>query len=129
MGRLACAGHLPSAVRSPDGTVHFIGIQGAPLLGVDATGVFEDDFFALEPGSALVLYTDGLIEDRTRTLNDGLATLAATLADARGSAEQICDQLVTGLLGSRSQDDDVALLVLTRDDDTQTPSRVPSGGW
>jgi serine phosphatase RsbU (regulator of sigma subunit) len=115
MGRLASAGHLPSAVRSPDGTVHFIGIQGAPLLGVDATGVFEDDFFALEPGSALVLYTDGLIEDRTRTLNDGLATLAATLADATGSAEQICDQLITGLLGARSQDDDVALLVLTRD--------------
>jgi serine phosphatase RsbU (regulator of sigma subunit) len=125
MCRMASAGHLPSALRSPDGTVRFVDGSGAPLLGAGPTDRVDDDFVHLQPGSSLVLYTDGLVEDRSRSLDDGLSALAATLAKATGSAEDICNHLMAELVQCHHQDDDVALLVILRSVD---PPRAVSSG-
>jgi serine phosphatase RsbU (regulator of sigma subunit) len=107
--RWSNAGHLPPAVLGPDGTVRLLHTPPEPLLGIDA-GRRTDHVEQLEPGSAVVLFTDGLVERRDEPLDAGLARLAASLERLHElSAEAICDRLLAQL-GSR-RDDDVALLV------------------
>jgi serine phosphatase RsbU (regulator of sigma subunit) len=114
MCRVASAGHLPPAIRDPDGTVRFIHGYGGTPLGVDRMEEVPEDFSQLEPGAALVLFTDGLIEDRRRSLDEGLTQLAAALAEGSGSADDLCDRLVNEMLVGRRQEDDIAVLVLLR---------------
>jgi len=114
MCRIASAGHLPPAVRDADGTVRFIHGSGGPPLGVDPVEHAAADFDRLDPGAALVLFTDGLIEERHRSLDDGLTQLAAVLAEAAGAADDLCDHLVNDTLGARHQEDDIAVLALLR---------------
>ena len=108
--RVANAGHLPLALRSPDGTVRLVATEPALLvgaaLGTDRTTVEEP----VEPGSVLVLYTDGLVEHRGRSLDEGLAALQVALSSAPDDAERICDHLLAELAGDL--EDDVALLVV-----------------
>ena len=107
--RWSNAGHMPPAVLAPDGTVRFLETRPEPLLGLGA-GPRTDHVEELAPGSAVVLFTDGLIERRDESLDRGLERLAASLEELREpDAEAICDHLLAQL-GSR-RDDDVALLV------------------
>jgi serine phosphatase RsbU (regulator of sigma subunit) len=67
----------------------------------------------LARGDTLVLYTDGLIERRGESLDDGLANLqraASSMADA--TADEIADGLLHALITDDS-DDDVAVLAIT----------------
>ena len=114
MFRVASAGHLPAAIRDADGTVRFIHGYGGPPLGVEPAAPVAEDFGQLDPGSALVLFTDGLVEDRHRPLDDGLTQLAASLTEAAGAADDLCDHLVNDMLNGRRQEDDIAVLVLLR---------------
>jgi hypothetical protein len=107
--RWSNAGHMPPAVLAPDGTVRFLETRSEPLLGLGA-GPRTDHVEELAPGSAVVLFTDGLIERRDESLDRGLERLAASLEELREpDAEAICDHLLAQL-GTR-RDDDVALLV------------------
>ena len=114
-GRLtvANAGHLPPALRSPDGSVRLIATEASLLVGA-ALGTERDEVQeALETGSVLVLYTDGLVEHRGRPIDDGLDALQQALASAPAGAdaEGICEHLVQQLAAGRL-DDDVAILVV-----------------
>jgi PAS domain S-box-containing protein len=109
--RFANAGHLPPAVRDPDGTVRFLGGAQSVLVGAIPDADRSEDVTTLAPGSVLVLYTDGLVEDRERDLDDGLVLLAEALQAAPQDAEGICDALTTAL-STANRADDVALLVV-----------------
>ena len=76
--RLASAGHLPRAGQ-PGRRVEFVAAVRAPLLGVRAPRPADLEF-VLPAGATLVLYTDGLIERRDATIDEGLAALAAVAA-------------------------------------------------
>jgi PAS domain S-box-containing protein len=108
--RLANAGHLPPALRAPDGTVRLIATDPSLLvgaaLGTDRATIEEP----IEPGTVLVLYTDGLVEHRGRALDEGLAALQEALRTAPVDAEGISAHLLHELAGDL--EDDVALLVL-----------------
>jgi len=107
--RWSNAGHMPPAVLAPDGTVRLLETKPEPLLGLGA-GPRTDHVEQLAPGSAIVLFTDGLIERRDESLDRGRDRLAASLEGLHElSAEAICDHLLAQL-GSR-RDDDVAVLV------------------
>src|SRR6185312_12203326 len=64
----------------------------------------------LEPGSVLAMYTDGLVERRGRSIDEGIDDLAAALAAGDG-----VDCTAAGLLATLGADggldDDVALLL------------------
>jgi serine phosphatase RsbU (regulator of sigma subunit) len=65
----------------------------------------------LSPGATVVLYTDGLIEHRDATLDDGLARLLATAPDlAARPVSEVCDELLARLEPELT--DDIALLAL-----------------
>ncbi|WP_158657668.1 helix-turn-helix domain-containing protein, partial [Blastococcus saxobsidens] len=60
-------------------------------------------------GDLLMLYTDGLVERRGMTLDDGTAWLLRALSRIGGAqVDRVCDGLL-GALGSRG-DDDIPLL-------------------
>jgi anti-sigma regulatory factor (Ser/Thr protein kinase) len=109
---LASAGHPPPMRRGPDGHVELVeGSRGAPLGALDVSR-YPEYHTELPPGSVLVLYTDGLIERRGESLDDGFSRLANALADAPDDLDQLADQVLDRLLEGRNPPDDVALLTL-----------------
>lgn len=108
--RLASAGHLPPAL-SLDGKVEFVQ-HSAPLLGVRAPRP-PDLEFVLPAGATLVFYTDGLIERRDTTIDDGLAALAAVACRVDDDLDRFCERLLVELAPPEINDD-VAVVALRR---------------
>ncbi|MER6125562.1 SpoIIE family protein phosphatase [Streptomyces sp. NPDC001795] len=106
---LTRAGHPVPAVVGPDGAVDFVDLPSGPPLGLGGVP-FETVELELAEGSQLVLYTDGLIEDRFRDIDTGLAQLRTVLACADRAPEDTCEAVLDALLSARPSDD-VALLV------------------
>ncbi|MFF4760034.1 SpoIIE family protein phosphatase [Streptomyces sp. NPDC001292] len=108
---VATAGHPGPALVRPDGTVHFPEVPASPPLGLAAGLPVEAAELDLAEGSLLVLYTDGLVEDRGRDIGTGLALLRDTLAGRPDrSPEETCRAVIDAVLPPRPSDD-VALLV------------------
>jgi phosphoserine phosphatase RsbU/P len=120
MVRYASAGHEPPiAVRLDGGQLVELDAKG-PLLGAFDAAVFEERTDRLEPGDALVLYTDGITESRDAAREFfGEARLTIALAAAPGEgAAAIADRVmeaVRGFRGGAPPFDDLTLLVATRD--------------
>ncbi|MFI6527075.1 SpoIIE family protein phosphatase [Streptomyces uncialis] len=110
---IARAGHLPPAIVLPDGTVRFADAPAGPPLGVGGLP-FETAEFELPEGSVLALFTDGLVETRTRDLDTGLQRLQDLLAHPGPSLEKTCDHLVQALLPKNPEDDAALLLARMR---------------
>ena len=66
----------------------------------------------MEPGSSLVLFTDGLIERPGELIDEGMAQLAARVQEAPDDLEALCDHLLETLVPSSGATDDVAILML-----------------
>jgi serine phosphatase RsbU (regulator of sigma subunit) len=111
---VACGGHpLPLIVRR-DGRVEGAGLPGTLLGFEDEPDIFEREH-ALEPGDALVLYTDGVIESRPIDRALGTGGLAELLEHAGGWSAEALAELIEGAVEERSegrQNDDVAILVV-----------------
>ncbi|WP_149182739.1 SpoIIE family protein phosphatase/ATP-binding protein [Streptomyces sp. TRM49041] len=107
---MVTAGHYAPAVVRPDGSVEFPDVPLFPPLGLGG-GPFETSELRLPEGSRLVLYTDGLIENRERDVDTGLRLLRGTLADGPGrSPEETCQAVFDAMLPPH-RSDDIALLV------------------
>ncbi|MFD7319670.1 SpoIIE family protein phosphatase [Streptomyces sp. NPDC059875] len=107
--RITRAGHPPPAVVSPDGTAALLDLPPGTPLGVGGTR-FTTTETTLQPGSLLVLYTDGLIESRGSDIDERLAELIHLLTQPHPSLTGLCDSLLTHLVPG-SADDDIALLL------------------
>lgn len=116
----ANAGHPPAVLLHPDGSAELIAKALGMPLGVGDNFVQCQTTFP--PGVCLALYTDGLVEHRSRDLSTGIDALVAGLQGfpADLNAQSACDQLIDRLTGGR-HDDDVALLYITN---TGGPRRV-----
>ncbi|GAB7035909.1 SpoIIE family protein phosphatase/ATP-binding protein [Streptomyces platensis subsp. malvinus] len=121
----ATAGHLPPAVAYPDGRVEFLHPPVSPPLGLGSGLPFEPTELSLPEGSRLVLYTDGLVEDRSRDLDEGLEALRAALAGPDRTPAETCATVMHALLPTRSADDVALLVARTRRLD---PARVAEWG-
>ncbi|WP_229870938.1 SpoIIE family protein phosphatase [Streptomyces phaeofaciens] len=107
---VARAGHLAPALVDPDGDVTFPDLPTGPPLGLGGMP-FQAAELDIVEGSRLVLYTDGLIEDRTRDLDEGMELLRKALAGHPERApEESCQAVLESLLPERPADD-VALLI------------------
>lgn len=108
------AGHPPPLLITADGHTRFLEEGHGPLLGLSSAlhmGLGWPNAHADLPArSTLLLYTDGLVESRSRDIEAGLVTLrrhAAALA--RRDIEEFLDELLARIGPSG---DDVALLAL-----------------
>lgn len=69
----------------------------------------------LTPGDCLVLYSDGLVESRTRPVGEGLEALLDVASDpgfAGASADDMVGELMSRMLGPRDAEDDATLLAV-----------------
>ncbi|WP_326951041.1 SpoIIE family protein phosphatase [Amycolatopsis sp. NBC_01307] len=105
----ANAGHLPAILIRPGAPVEQLGEAMAQPLGVGSA--FPEDTTTFPPGTDLVLYTDGLVESRTRDLTLGIEWLLAGIPGllAATDLEAAWDTLVDELTHGR-HDDDIALI-------------------
>ncbi|MFE0254260.1 SpoIIE family protein phosphatase [Streptomyces sp. NPDC059010] len=106
---MARAGHPPPALAHPDGTVSFPDLPAGPPLGLGGLP-FESAEVHLPEDSRLVLYTDGLIEDRQRDVDEVLDQLRGALAHPERTPEETC-QVILDTVASAHPGDDIALLV------------------
>ncbi|WP_454777761.1 SpoIIE family protein phosphatase [Georgenia muralis] len=107
------AGHLPP-LRVRSGEVTTLDGAGGSLVGF-GTGQRQTATVMVEPGDVIVLYTDGLVERRDRTMREGLEALvelcrSVPSIDVAGVGEEI-------LQLADAPEDDVAMVVI----------RVPGG--
>jgi anti-sigma regulatory factor (Ser/Thr protein kinase) len=109
--RFASAGHVPPLVVTPDAHAHFLEGAPNPPLGVFESAAHEELHVELEPGSTIVLYTDGLVEERGVSIDAGLEALRQA-AEQPGDPEQLCDHLVESMLAIHPANDDIAVLAL-----------------
>ncbi|MEY9989139.1 serine phosphatase RsbU (regulator of sigma subunit)/PAS domain-containing protein/anti-sigma regulatory factor (Ser/Thr protein kinase) [Streptomyces sp. V4I8] len=112
---VARAGHLAPALVQPDGTVTFPDVPAGPPLGLGGLP-FQTAELCLAEGTQLVLYTDGLIEDRRRDLDVGMELLRDALMDHPGRPpEETCRHVLDSLLPGRPKDDVALLVARTRE--------------
>lgn len=118
--RFANAGHLPPLLRRADGWVERVDGPGSPLIGAqpDGSDPRSESTVTLEPGSLLVLYTDGLIETRDSDIDERIDLLSKALArlPLDSTAEQVCQHLIEAFASDGPRDDDIALLVIALDE-------------
>ncbi|MFF8485311.1 SpoIIE family protein phosphatase [Streptomyces sp. CAI-85] len=120
----ARAGHLDPAVRMTDGTVLLRATAGGLPLGIDPDADYPTTRLALEPGEALMLCTDGLLETGGHDLDTGWLRIRKILETHEGDLETLADSLVQAVHGPSShhttgpladrREDDIALLLLFR---------------
>jgi anti-sigma regulatory factor (Ser/Thr protein kinase) len=107
--RWANAGHPPPLVRAPDGCVAALEGRGLPL-GLHDRRTESTCSMELRKGSAVLLYTDGLIES-TRDVVDGMRSLETAFGELDRAIAEPARALVRRVLPQGSPDDVAVLLV------------------
>lgn len=109
--RFANAGHLPPVIAGPGGS-RLAGPLGV-ALGITTTAEYDLVEERVLPGERLFLYSDGLIERRTRSLDEGVALLAdEAVATSSLPIDEQCAALVERLTAGSDVPDDVTLVVV-----------------
>ncbi len=120
----ANGGHNPPLLLRADGTISVVAPLGDPILAVVPGAGFREDRLTLNPGDALLLYTDGLTEAFSAAgeeFGDARLTAALALAKGRSEAEMAdhCLTVVETFATGAAQSDDMTCLVARLD-----PSRA-----
>lgn len=109
--RIANAGHLPPVIVGPGGAR--LADQRGMALGVTTAAEYDLTDEPIAPGERLVLYSDGLIERRTRTLDASIDLLAREAEDTRHlTVEEQSVALADRLTEGTDVLDDVTVVVV-----------------
>jgi serine phosphatase RsbU (regulator of sigma subunit) len=109
----ARAGHPPALLAEATG-VRALADGARPPLGAGHATV-EEGHLTLAAGSRLVLYTDGLVEQRETGFDAGIADLVGAISDlGDADAETSSKAVLEACPGGREPRDDVCLLVVSR---------------
>jgi anti-sigma regulatory factor (Ser/Thr protein kinase) len=108
----ASAGHVPPLAIGPGGEAEYLQSAPNPPLGVFESDGHTELTAELAPGSTIVLYTDGLVEERGVSIDQGLDALRLAAAQDTCHPDELCDRLVEGMLAIHPANDDIAVLAL-----------------
>src|SRR4051794_28138531 len=110
--RFANAGHMP-ALALELGDARFIDVEPGPPLGVGADEEYREMVEAVQPGTTLIVYTDGLVEQPGVPPDVSLSRLAkSALASTATTPDELCEDLVKVQLGDGQPRDDVAFVAI-----------------
>ncbi len=105
----ACAGHLIPYVTQREGVAVAAPIRLSPPIGAKGM-TYEPSTLRIEPGQGLVMFSDGLVERREESIDDGINRLGEMLGRAGDStATEIATAMASG-----ETDDDVTIVTLRR---------------
>ena len=105
----AVAGHPPPVIRSARRGTFSMETGRGPLLGIGGRRTAQT--VRLETGDLLVLYTDGLVERRRRSLDDGLQHLRDTVQAGSSQPSRLCQEVIAACDDERASDD-IAIVVV-----------------
>jgi PAS domain S-box-containing protein len=130
--RWSNAGHPVPLLIHHDGRIEELaGPRPELMLGVDPGTVRTESVVTVRRGSTLLLYTDGLVEGRDLSLDDGVARLKAALAElADRPLPELCDEVIARLRPEGLQDDVALVAIRLHPEDRPRPpeagpERVP----
>ncbi|MEV5925464.1 SpoIIE family protein phosphatase [Streptomyces cellulosae] len=106
------AGHPPPLLVTRDGEAHFLDGGHGMLLGTALERPRPDGETEVPPGATLLFYTDGLIEEPSRSLDEGLELLRTHAAALAEHPPARFTDLVLERARPAGNDDDVALLTV-----------------
>ncbi len=107
---MVCAGHPPAILLGADGGTRLIEEVHGPMLGYPG-GRHEAVSIPIAEGDTLVLYTDGLVERRDETIDEGIERLRGVVAGTAGT--DVVERAFAALV-PRAPADDAAILVAHR---------------
>ncbi|RPK55016.1 Phosphoserine phosphatase RsbP [Streptomyces sp. ADI96-02] len=110
------AGHIDPLVRDVNGDCRRLTAEGGLPLGLSAEfGRLEYPVTTaeLDPGQALVLFTDGLVELPGADLDEGMQLLTSLVTNGPHDLQKLADDLCAAV-DVRGGQDDVALLLFRR---------------
>jgi hypothetical protein len=110
---VANAGHPPPILVEPDGTASHVFAGHGLLLGVSPSlNHRAHEITPVRAGSHLLLYTDGLIEPPERDGRDGITVLLEAAQGFTGTADELCDHVLSELAPGPASDD-ICILAAT----------------
>jgi sigma-B regulation protein RsbU (phosphoserine phosphatase) len=111
---MATAGHPPPALAVPDSAVVLAKLRVGPPIGfLRGDAGYETTVLELLPGEVVCFYTDGLVERRGSTIDEGLDKLCETVS--AGPPEAVCARVMGVMVGTESVGDDIAVLAMRRE--------------
>lgn len=129
---LSSAGHLPPVLVA-SGRADRVPVSPDLPIGVAEGASRRSVVISVPPDGLLCCYTDGLVERRERSIDDGIGLLAAVLGDLVSSRPAVstrtvplpddaCAAAMRAMVGNEPARDDVAVLALHRN--THSPERI-----
>jgi sigma-B regulation protein RsbU (phosphoserine phosphatase) len=109
---LSSAGHPAPVLAVPGQPAVMLDVPIDPPLGVRGPLQRRTSTIDVPPDALLLLYTDGLVERRTASLESNLERLRASMI--AGPAESVVMALFAKLVGSEALGDDIAMLAVRR---------------
>jgi serine phosphatase RsbU (regulator of sigma subunit)/anti-sigma regulatory factor (Ser/Thr protein kinase) len=112
---MSSAGHLPPVLVQPDGTTRTVTAHPHPGLGTQFAlrEPFDVHRIAAPPGSLLALYTDGLVEDPSAPIDEGIRRLTDLVRQIHpwDDLQQAARRIVATLAPHDPRRDDVTLML------------------
>jgi sigma-B regulation protein RsbU (phosphoserine phosphatase) len=122
---VSLAGHLPPVLAARGERAGLLPVRPDPPIGTADDPPRRSATVFIPPGALLCCFTDGLVERRDHSIDDGIGKLAAILdeqiavgLDPGGTteprAEDACAAVMRALVGNAPALDDIAVLMLNR---------------
>ncbi|GAA3767928.1 hypothetical protein GCM10022206_03210 [Streptomyces chiangmaiensis] len=109
---VALAGHPEPLVQRLDGSICHLEAPANLPLGVAMPYAYQGREHTLEPGSLLMLYSNGLVDRHTADPGDGAQVLLSSCSrEAGADLEQLADHLIAHVSGPQQRRDDAVLLL------------------
>lgn len=106
------AGHPPPLLVRSASEACFLDGGNGPPVGSLPTARYTETTARLSPGATLLLYTDGLVEDRVTPLDEGLQRLRDAAIGGPTDLEAFCSHVMRRVVGTMPCADDVAMLAV-----------------
>ena len=101
---LASAGHLPPLLLEADGG-QFLYSPVGPPIGMEQGGAYRAQRYTVASGATLLAFTDGLVERRGETLDQGLARLRTAALSNHAGLPDLLENLLNHMRGDPIEDD------------------------
>ena len=107
---VVCAGHIPPIVVS-GGEARLGDVDPGPALGSIRSATYGSTRIPMDDLRVIALVTDGLVERRTASIDEGLDVICAAIGDGTGDLEAIADRVIEASRDPSHHDDTALMLI------------------